>query len=166
MRALASFAGSTRISIRSTPHTSNPTRVSADRGFRGQPLAGPVGPDPVADLESIVADPAVQTGAANHAGLGGVEERIDVVLVEVEPTRKARSRSTFSSRDCGSSCAQGIQGRRWSRLPSTASLSSGASAGSQQRTTIRSVSIRYGAGRLAGSLIVLDVGPCGVRARP
>ena len=125
--------------------SSNATRVKRRGRLGHQAFAHAVHVDPVADLERVVADALVQTGAADDRRLVAVEDAVD------EIGRRGRSRpgtgaAARSSRPAASArrAAQGIHGRRWPRLASIAFLSRGASRGSQHRTTRRSVTIRYG----------------------
>ena len=82
--ALASFAGSTRISTRSTPQIveGDPRQGSGRLGRKTRPY--PALADPVADLQRIRADPRVQSRSADDLGFVGGEDPVDEVLAEVE----------------------------------------------------------------------------------
>ena len=84
MAALARFAG--RAPDLDPIHVGDLERHPGERCRRLGRVAptGGIGPDPVADLERAGADPRVESGAAQHALLSGVEDRVDGVGAEVE----------------------------------------------------------------------------------
>ena len=116
------------------------------REHRGQlgreALPDRVGPDPVADLERPLPTRGCNPPPPSARDSSGSKTPYTKFVPRSNSPRKDRATSIFSSTVCGSKRAHGIQGRRCSRLESTASFISGASSGSQQRITRRSVSMR------------------------
>jgi hypothetical protein len=128
-------------------HPLDPVDLECDPGERRGRLAREtaadgVGADPVADLARVAVQPRVQAGAADDAASSGSKMPYTASSPRAKSSANRASSCRFCSSVVGSDSAQGIHGRRWSRLVSMASFASPASAGSQQRITSRVVSMR------------------------
>ena len=81
--ALATLASSQWISTRSTPSRAKAARRQGRRPRRHEPAPAGIRASPVADLQAVLTDAAVQAGAANHGAVGVVDRDVPEVVAGV-----------------------------------------------------------------------------------